>query len=113
MNYNDFKKRSDKVMNDWNKKGCKKAVDKLVKEGKILSADAAAEQGLTYDEAFDKFWDDVEEEFNNNLNAAVGGDWHEVGQQVGLTDVDLEHIYVDEYQAKTDPFVDIYEELDD
>ena len=77
----------------------RKIIERLISKGSITD-------GMDFDDA----WFQIEEEFNKHLNKAVGGDWWEVGESVGLTDEQLDSIYNDEMQAKTDVFSDYLDE---
>lgn len=57
---------------------------------------------INYDMDFFDAWEKVEEVFNILLNNAVGGDWQELGTKLGYDDEDMERLYVDVMQAKTD-----------
>lgn len=111
--YDEFEERSDEAFNNWGEKD----IYMLIANNKIPSPNKAVRMGMTQDEAFDKYWDIAEEEFQKKLNIAVGGDpnsespyddWLELGMSFGLTDEDVESIYMDRYQGKTDPFVSAY-----
>jgi hypothetical protein len=110
MNTQEFEQRLNDAFDKWNDNGCLIEIMELIGEQKMLSPRKAVAEGMTTDQAFDKYWDDLEERFEARLNEAVGGDWREVGKQLGYSDEKLEHIYVDYFQAKTDAFFD-YEQM--
>ena len=112
MNVQEFQKRLNKAFDDWCENGCVIELIGLVYvEKRIPSPQEAVQQGLTTDEAFDKYWDILEEKFEERLDKAVGGDWRKVGESLGYVEEDLEHIYVDRFQGKTDRFVEVYEQM--
>lgn len=111
--YDEFEERSDEVFDNWSEKD----IYMLIANNKIPSPREAVRMGMTQWEAFDKYWEVAEEEFQKKLNIAVGGDpnshrpyddWFELGMSLGLSDVDVEGIYMDKYQGKTDAFTFVY-----
>ena len=58
-------------------------------------------------------WDILENKFMDGLANAVGGNWWDVGKQCGYTDEQLDNIYNDEMQAKTDIFSAYVDEDDE
>ena len=97
-NSNRFYDQTMKFYNSWPDLS-RKIIERLISKGSITD-------GMDFDDA----WFQIEEEFNKYLNKAVGGDWWEVGESVGLTDEQLDSIYNDEMQAKTDVFSDYLDE---
>lgn len=104
MNREEFEKRMEQFFDEWSSKGCMFAIIELIAEKKIATPIQAVAEGQTLDDAFDKCWDDVEEKLEERLDKAMGGDWIEVGKQAGFTEEELETLYVDVYQGKTDAF---------
>lgn len=104
MNKKEFQKATEQFFNDWSEKGCKHVIIGMIAEQKILTPEKAVEAGMDCDDAFDRYWDDIEERMMNGLNKVVGGDWYDVGHAVGFDDEQLNFLYVERYQSKTDPF---------
>ena len=100
----EFIRISNKVYQNWLDKTCNDVLYDLEINGII----PAVEDIDDFDDEFDNIWDEIEPIFFKKLSDAVGGDWYQVGNSVGLSDEQLENIYVDKYQAKTDPVVDYY-----
>lgn len=112
MNKQEFEQRLNGAFDNWSENGCLIEMIGLIGEQKMLSPQQAVAQGMTADDAFDKYWDELEEKFERRLDKAVGGDWREAGKSLGYTEEELEHIYVDKFQGKTDPFL-VYEKMMD
>lgn len=112
MNTQEFEQKLNDAFDNWTENGCLIEMIGLIGEQKMLSPQQAAAQGMTDDEAFDKYWDMLEEKFEQRLDKAVGGDWRETGKSLGFSDEQLDDIYVDRFQSKTDPFL-IYERMMD
>lgn len=110
MNREEFEKRMEQFFDDWSERGCMFAIIELIAEKKIATPMQAVADGLSTYDAFDKYWDDVEEKLEEGLNKKMGGDWRKVGKQAGLTGEELDVLYVDVYQGKTDAF-DWYENI--
>ena len=112
MNTQEFEQKLNDAFDNWCENGCLIEMIGLIGEQRMLSPQQAVEQGMTTDEAFDKYWDEIEEKFEQRLDKAVGGNWRRVGESLGYTEEELEHIYVDLFQGKTDPFL-VYERMMD
>ena len=85
--------------NDWLDHISREVIENLISQGKITD-------GMDFYEA----WEQVQEEFDKGLNNAVDGDWWQVGDSVGYSDSELDSIYNDEMQAKTDVFAEYLNE---
>jgi len=84
-----------------------KIIERLISNGSITD-------GMEFEDA----WFQIEEEFDKYLskavgaNWAVGENWWDVGKSVGFTDEQLDSIYNDEMQAKSDVFTDYLDDED-
>ncbi len=96
-----FKETSMDVYYEWLNKS-DELVNKLLKKG-ILK------QGMDFYEAAEI----VEDDLLKRLKKAVGGNWFTVGEESGLTDEEVESIWVDNMQAKVDCISGIDEEIED
>jgi hypothetical protein len=85
--------------NDWLDHISKEVIEELISSGRI-------KDGMDFHEA----WEPVQEEFDNGLDNAVNGDWWDVGKSLGYSDSELDSIYNDEMQAKTDVFAEYLDE---
>ena len=104
MNKEEFENKMEKFFDEWSEKGCMFAIIELIAEKKIATPMQAVADGLTTYDAFEKYWDDVEEKLEEGLDKAMGGDWRKVGRKAGFTGEELDVLYVDVYQGKTDAF---------
>ena len=95
-----FKETSMDVYYEWLNKS-DELVNKLFKKG-ILK------QGMDFYEAAEI----VEDDLLKRLKKAVGGNWFTVGEESGLTDEEVESIWVDNMQAKVDCISGIDEEIE-
>ncbi len=100
----EFIRISNKVYQNWLDEDCDDVLYDLENKGIIPTEEDIDD----FDDEFDDIWNEVEPKFLSKLDDAVGGDWYQVGNSVGLSNEQLENIYVDKYQAKTDPVIDYY-----
>ncbi len=85
--------------NDWINHISRDVIEKLISNGSITD-------GMDFDDA----WRQVQEKFDEGLDNAVNGDWWTVGNSLGFSDSELENIYNDDMQAKTDIFAEYLDE---
>ena len=86
-----FFDKTNNFFDDWCSGKAVEVINELIDNGEIFD-------GMDWDEA----WDLVENKFQELLNQAVGGDWWRIGKKLGYDDEDLDRIYNDVMQAKTD-----------
>ena len=85
--------------NDWLDHISREVIEELISSGRI-------KDGMDFHEA----WELVQEEFDNGLDNVVNGDWWDVGNSLGYSDSELDSIYNDKMQAKTDVFAEYLDE---
>ena len=87
---------------EWLDNLCQVYINDLIHNGEIYN-------GMDWMDA----WDILENKFMDGLANAVGGNWWDVGKQCGYTDEQLDNIYNDKMQAKTDIFSAYVDEDDE
>jgi len=104
----EFFDKSMEAYETWIEGGGYDTIVELMNQGKVSE---------NKDDSMDA-WDIIEKEFDESLYEAVkhiapGNDWWEIGKHLGYDDEDLEQLYVDVMQAKTDCLGDFSWEDDD
>lgn len=87
----DFFDKTNDFYDEWLSTKAGEVIDELITAGKITD-------GMDWFDA----WELVEDKFQELLDNAVGGDWWELGKKLGYDDDDLDRLYTDVMQAKTD-----------
>ena len=91
----DFFDKTNEFFDDWCSTKAGEVINELITNGQITD-------GMDWYDA----WDLVEDQFQKLLDQAVGGDWWETGKKLGYDDDDLDRLYTDVMQAKTDELAD-------